>query len=118
MERSLPWLAKWIVYLKYIVSCLWLNADEKVWFLSNLESIVDETDGEVYNPSTDGITQPVNGSSNPEFAESDEFSNASSELIESEPAEDEVQSAQVNIRGSQSSDICMTDPEWKKILYS
>lgn len=73
-----------------------------MWFLSNLELLVDETEGEVFNPSTEGMTRHVNGSSNSKVMESDEYSNASSELIESEPAETEVQSAKVNIRGSPS----------------
>jgi hypothetical protein len=70
---------------------------------SNLEFQIDETEGEVIDPSTEGMSQPINDSSKPKSVESDEYSGASSELTESEPAENEVQSPKVNIRGSLSS---------------
>lgn len=63
----------------------------------------DETEGEVIDPSTEGMTQPINDSSKPKFVESDECSGASSELTESEAAENEVQSPKVNTRGASKS---------------
>ncbi|KAG6694385.1 hypothetical protein I3842_09G045800 [Carya illinoinensis] len=75
----------------------------------------DTTDeGEVFNPSTEGMTRHVNGSSNSKVMESDEYSNASSELIESEPAETEVQSAKVNIRGASKSKAKRNGTKYQK----
>ncbi|KAG7962040.1 hypothetical protein I3843_09G046200 [Carya illinoinensis] len=74
----------------------------------------DETEGEVFNPSTEGMTRHVNGSSNSKVMESDEYSNASSELIESEPAETEVQSAKVNIRGASKSKAKRNGTKYQK----
>ncbi|KAG2687306.1 hypothetical protein I3760_09G045600 [Carya illinoinensis] len=74
----------------------------------------DETEGEVFNPSTEGMTRHVNGSSNSKVMESDEYSNASSELIESEPAETEVQSTKVNIRGASKSKAKRNGTKYQK----
>ncbi|KAG2687307.1 hypothetical protein I3760_09G045600 [Carya illinoinensis] len=75
----------------------------------------DTTDeGEVFNPSTEGMTRHVNGSSNSKVMESDEYSNASSELIESEPAETEVQSTKVNIRGASKSKAKRNGTKYQK----
>lgn len=67
---------------------------------SNLECLVDdETEGEVIDPSNEGITQPINDSMKSQFVDLDECSRASSELTESEPAGIEVQSPTVNTKG-------------------
>lgn len=86
--------------------------------MSNLEFLIDETEGEVIDPSTEGMTQPINDSSKPKFVESDECSGASSELTESEAAENEVQSPKVNTRGSLSSILLLYNlSKMKKFLY-
>jgi hypothetical protein len=82
---------------------------------SNLEFLIDETEGEVIDPSTEGMTQLINDSSKPKSVESNEYSRASNELTESEPAENEVQSP---IRGSLSSIILLHNlSKMKNLLY-
>ncbi|RVW36040.1 Condensin complex subunit 1 [Vitis vinifera] len=57
-------------------------------------------DGEVIDPSLKGMTQSLNDVSKSRTSKVEEYSDVSSEVIESEQGESEIQSAKVHLRGS------------------
>lgn len=58
------------------------------------------TDGEAIDPSLQGMTRSVNDVSKSKPLKVEEYSDLSSEVIESEQSESEIQSAKVHRRGS------------------
>lgn len=60
-------------------------------------------DGEVIDPSLKGMTQSLNDVSKSRTSKVEEYSDVSSEVIESEQGESEIQSAKVHLRGSSKS---------------
>lgn len=73
--------------------------------LKNLEYPADEAVGEVIHPCTDGIALSVNGELKAKDVDLEESSALSSELIESDRGDVEVQSPLINKRGSLSTSV-------------
>ena len=59
----------------------------------------EETDGQVIDPCTEETALSSNDKSKAKLVKSEEHSGASSELIDSDQGDAEVQSPMVNIRG-------------------
>ncbi|BBH07209.1 hypothetical protein Prudu_019079 [Prunus dulcis] len=80
------------------------------------ESDISE-DGEVVDPSIEGMTKSVDEMSKSRLVESEEYSGTSSELTESEPGDIEVQSPNVNIRGPQNPKPRKATRKIKEVIF-